>query len=266
MDSPSGLALFPCWHLPHMGISCRKGIAEREQREAVLTPERNKNIIRRWLVDVFTRADLDEADELFTLNYALHDPSFPHNVHGPEGIKRYVAAYRTAFPDLRVTVEDQLAEEDKVVTRWSVRGTHSGEFLGLAPTGDEVTVSGIEFDRIVGGRIDETWVGYHPFAGPMPDPERVERGSAAVAEAFPDLRTAEADSVKEGDKVAFRWLLSGTHEGGFMGVAATGRRVEVMGMDIVRVANGEIVEHWGEFDAMGLLRQIGVIPPIRGSL
>ena len=232
----------------------------------MLTPERNKNIIRRWLVDVFTRADLDEADELFTLNYALHDPSFPHDVHGPEGIKRYVAAYRTAFPDLRVTVEDQLAEEDKVVTRWSVRGTHSGEFLGLAPTGDEVTVSGIEFDRIVGGRIDEAWVGYHPFAGPVPDPERVERGSAAMAEAFPDLRTAEADSVKEGDKVAFRWLLSGTHEGGFMGVAATGRRVEVMGMDIVRVADGEIVEHWGEFDAMGLLRQIGVIPPIRGSL
>jgi steroid delta-isomerase-like uncharacterized protein len=233
---------------------------------AVLTPERNKNLIRRWLVEVFTRAALDGVDELFALNYVLHDPSFPYDVHGPEGIKRYVAAYRTAFPDLRVTVEDQLAEEDKVVTRWSVRGTHSGEFLGLAPTGDEVTVSGIEFDRIVGGRIDEAWVGYHPFAGPVPDPERVERGAAAMAEAFPDLRTAEADSVKEGDKVAFRWLLSGTHKGEFMGVAATGRRVEVMGMDIVRVADGEIAEHWGEFDAMGLLRQIGVIPPMSGSL
>src|SRR5918998_2185071 len=72
----SGLALFPCWHLPHMGISCRKGIAEREHG-AVLTPERNKNLIRRWLVGVFTRADLAEAEELFTLNYALPDPSFP---------------------------------------------------------------------------------------------------------------------------------------------------------------------------------------------
>ncbi len=181
-------------------------------------------------------------------------------MHGPEGIKRYVTAYRVAFPDLTVAVEDQLAEADKVVTRWTVRGTHSGEFLGLAPTGDEVTVSGIEFDRVVEGRIDEAWVGYHPFAEPAPDPERVGRGFAAMAEAFPDLRTAEADSVKEGDKVAFRWLLSGTHEGEFMGVAATGRRVEVMGMDIVRVADGEIVDHWGEFDAMGLLRQIGVIP------
>jgi len=226
----------------------------------VLASEKNKILVRRWLDEVLTRGDLDAADELFTVNYALHDPSFPNDVHGPEGIKRYVTAYRAAFPDLQVAVEDQLAEGDKVVTRWMVRGTHSGEFLGLAPTGDEVTVSGIEFDRMGGGRIDEAWVGYHPFAAPVPDPERVERGSAVMAEAFPDLRTAEADSVKEGDKVALRWLLSGTHEGDFMGVAATGRPVEVMGMDIVRLVDGEIVEHWGEFDAMGLLRQIGVIP------
>jgi steroid delta-isomerase-like uncharacterized protein len=231
----------------------------------VLTPEKNKILIRRWLDEVFTRGDLDEVDELFTSNYALHDPSFPHDVHGPEGIKRYVAAYRAAFPDLRVTVEDQLAEEDKVVTRWTVRGTHSGEFLGLAPTGDEVTVSGIEFDRIVGGRSDEAWVGYHPFAGPPLNPDRVKQGFAAMAEAFPDLRMAEADSLREGDKAAFRWVMSGTHQGEFMGVAATGRQVEAMGMDIVRVAEGEIAEHWGEFDAMGLLRQIGVIPRLGDS-
>lgn len=226
----------------------------------MLVSEKNKALVRRWLNEVFTRGDLDEADDLFTSNYALHDPSFPQDVHGPEGIKRYVTAYRAAFPDLKVTVEDQLAEEDKVVTRWTVRGTHSGEFLGLAPTGDEVTVSGIEFDHMVGGRVDEAWVGYHPFAGPVPDPERVERGSAAITEAFPDLRTAEADSVKEGDRVAFRWLLIGTHEGEFMGVAPTGRRVEAMGMDIVRLADGEIVEHWGEFDAVGLLRRMGIVP------
>ncbi len=181
-------------------------------------------------------------------------------MHGPEGIKRYVTAYRAAFPNLEVAVEDQLAEEDKVVTRWTVRGTHSGEFLGLAPTGNEVTVSGIEFDRIVGGRIDEAWVGYHPFAEQTPTLQHVGRGLATMGEAFSGLRMAEADSVTEGDKLAFRWLLSGTHEREFMGVAGTGRRVEAMGMDIVRVADGKIVEHWGEFDAMGLLRQIGAIP------
>jgi steroid delta-isomerase-like uncharacterized protein len=225
----------------------------------MLSPQRNKALIGRWLEEVFTRGDLDAADGLFTPNYTLHDPSFLQNVHGPEGIKRYVSAYRDAFPDLEVTVEDQLAGEDKVVTRWTAQGTHSGEFLGLAPTGQDIRVSGIEFDRIVAGRIDEAWIGYHPFAGPTLDPGLLGRGPTTMSEAFPDLRMAEADSVKEGNKVAFRWLLSGTHLGEFMDVAATGRRVEAMGMDIVRLANGEIVEHWGEFDVMGLLRQIGVI-------
>jgi steroid delta-isomerase-like uncharacterized protein len=227
--------------------------------------EQNKSLIRRWLGEVFSRGDLTKAEELFTQNYVLHDPSFPHDVHGSEGIKSYVTAYRFAFPNLEVDVEDQLAEEDKVVTRWTVRGTHSGEFLGLSPTGDEVTVSGIEFDRIAGGRIDEAWVGYHPFAEQMPTPQHFGRGLTAMSEAFSDLRMAEADNVKEGDKLAFRWLLSGTHEAEFMGVAGTGRRVEAMGMDIVRVAGGKIVDHWGEFDAMGLLRQIGAIPRLRDT-
>ncbi|MDQ3589387.1 MAG: ester cyclase [Actinomycetota bacterium] len=224
------------------------------------TSEQNKILIRRWLGEVLSRGDLATAEELFTQNYALHDPSFPYDVHGSAGIKWYVTAYRVAFPNLQVDIEDQLAEEDKVVTRWTVRGTHSGEFLGLTPTGDEVTVSGIEFDRIVRGRIDEGWVGYHPFAEQLPTAQHVGRGFVTVGEAFSDLRMAEADSVTEGNKLAFRWLLSGTHEGEFMGVAGTGRRVEAMGMDILRVADGQIVEHWGEFDAMGLLRQIGAIP------
>ncbi len=181
-------------------------------------------------------------------------------MHGPRGIGRYVTAYRAAFPDIRVTVEDQLAEDDKVATRWTARGTHLGEFLGLSPTGDGVTVSGIEFDRIIAGRIDEAWIAYHPFATKVPELELVGRGLATMKEAFPDLRMAEADSLREGEKVAFRWILSGTHKGEFMGVAPTGRRVEAMGMDIVRLADGEIAEHWGEFDAVGLLRQIGVVP------
>lgn len=238
----------------------------RELREeASATSEQNKALIRRWLEEVFARGDLARADDLFGQNYILHDPSFPQDVYGPQGIKRYVTAYRAAFPDLEVTVEDQLAEEDKVVTRWKIRGTHSDEFLGLAPTGHEVAVTGIEFDRVVGGRIDEAWVGYHPFAEQMLTLESGGQGLAAMDKAFSDLRMAEADSVKEGDKLAFRWLLSGTHEGEFMGVAATGRRIEATGMDIVRVADGEIVEHWGEFDAMGLLRQIGAIPRLRDT-
>ena len=176
-------------------------------------------------------------------------------------MKRYVAAYRSAFPDTRFVVDDQISEGDKVVSRWTARGTHRGEFLGIPPTGEEVTVTGIEFDHLAGGKIEESWLGYHPFAGPVPDPESLRRGFAALRKAFPDMRIAEADNIREGDKAAFRWLMSGTHKGEFLGVAPTGERIDAMGMDIVRVAEGEIVEHWGEFDVMGMLRQLGVIHP-----
>jgi len=223
--------------------------------------EDNKALVRRWLEEVLTQGNLQRVEDLFAPNYVLHDPSFPRDVYGPEGVKHYVMAYHFAFPDAQFALEDQIAEADKVVSRWSARGTHQGEFLGIAPTGQEVTVTGIEFDQVVGGKIEQTWVGYHPFAGPMPDPESLKRGFAALHEAFPDIRIAEAESIREGDKAAFRWLMSGTHKGEFLGVSPTGKRVEAMGMDIVRLAEGEIVEHWGEFDVMGMLRQLGVIHP-----
>ena len=222
----------------------------------------NKALVRRWIEEVLTGGNLELVEGIFARNYVLHDPSFPRDVHGPEGIKRYVAAYRSAFPNARFAVEEQMAEGDTVVSRWTAQGTHTGDFLGIAPTGEEVTVTGIEFDRVGGDRIEEAWVGYHPFTGPASDPARVERGLEALRDALPDMRVAEADSVREGDRVAFRWLMSGTHTGELLGLAPTGGRVEAMGMDIVRVADdGEIVEHRGEFDAVGLLRRLGVIRP-----
>ncbi len=231
----------------------------RSNEGGISISEENKALVRRWLNEIFTRGDLHRVDEVFARNYILHDPSFPHEVHGPEGIRSYVAAYRTAFPDASFAVEDQLAQGETVVTRWTARGTHRGEFLGLPATGSRVRVTGIEFDNLRGGKIDEAWVGYHPFAGVPLDPEDFKGAFSAIREAFPDLRMAEADSVREGDKAAFRWVMSGTHEKDFMGIAPTGKRIEAMGMDIVRIAKGEIIEHWGEFDVMGLLRQMGVL-------
>jgi steroid delta-isomerase-like uncharacterized protein len=127
----------------------RASSQRRRCSRPTLTPDRNKALVCRWLEEVFSRGDLDAADGLFTSKCALHDPSFPRDVYGSEGIKRYVCTYRVAFSDLEVTVEVQLAEEDKIVTRWTARGPHSGEFLGLAPTHQEKAVSGIGFDRVV---------------------------------------------------------------------------------------------------------------------
>ena len=223
--------------------------------------EENKALVRRWFDEVLTRGNLQQVDELFAPNYILHGPSISQEVHGREGIRQYVATYRAAFPDTHFTVEDQIAEQDMVVTRWTARGTHRGEFLGITPTGSWTTITGIEFDRIIDGMIDEAWVSYHLFADRVIDPERINRVVAVMQQALSDLRMVQADSVTEGDKVAFRWVMSGAHEEEFMGVAPTGKRVTVMGMDIIRVADGEILDYWGEFDVMGMLRQLGITLP-----
>lgn len=123
-----------------------------------------------------------------------------------------------------------------------------------------MTATGIEFDRIVGGKIDDAWVSYHLFADSVHDPERVKRAFAAMHHALPDLHVAQADSITEGDKIAFRWAMGGTHEGEFISIAPTGKLVMAMGIDIVRVVDDEILDYWGEFDVMGLPRQLGVTP------
>jgi predicted ester cyclase len=81
-------------------------------------------------------------------------------VSGLEGFKALVSMYRSALPDLRVPVEELIAEGDRVVTRWRARGTHQGELMGNAPTGNQASVSGILIDRISGGKIEEEWVDY----------------------------------------------------------------------------------------------------------
>jgi predicted ester cyclase len=79
-------------------------------------------------------------------------------------------------------------------------------------------------------------------------------------DAFPDLRFTAEDIIAEGDKVAARYTMRGTHQGEFMGVAPTGNRIEVTGIDIVRFEGGKMVEHWANSDELGMMQQLGVIP------
>src|SRR4028119_403429 len=123
--------------------------------------EENKAIARRALEEVFSgQGDLDVADELFAPNYVGHDPASPEDIRGPEGVKEFASMYRNAFPDVLMSVEDQVAEGDKVVTRWIASGTHQGDMMGIAPTGNRVTVAGTSVERIVDGKIEETWDNY----------------------------------------------------------------------------------------------------------
>jgi predicted ester cyclase len=125
-----------------------------------MSAEENKALARRVLEEMFNKGNLDVADELLAPNYVDHDPAMPEDIHGPEGFKQYVSGYRSAFSDLHLEFEDQIAEGDKVVTRWTGTGTHDGELSGIAPTGNRVTLPGMEIVRISGGKLVEGWEGY----------------------------------------------------------------------------------------------------------
>ncbi len=90
--------------------------------------------------------------------------------------------------------------------------------------------------------------------------EGVKLLSAMLHSAFPDFKATVDDLVAEGDKVVIRMTWSGTHQGEFMGIPPTGRSVSFGVIDIIRIADGKFVEHWGQMDSMGLMQQLGAVP------
>ena len=122
--------------------------------------EENKAIVRQQEEELFTQGNLDAADEVYAPDYVGHDPSNSEEVRGLEAAKRAASDYRQAFPDLRVTVEDLIAEEYMVAARLRVRGTHLGDLNGIAPTGRRVDFTGIVISRVEGGRIAEDWANF----------------------------------------------------------------------------------------------------------
>jgi predicted ester cyclase len=122
-----------------------------------MSTEENKAIVRRFLEGIFTQGNPDVVDELADPNFVVHDPSSEAGDVDAHGVKGSIAWSHSAFPDLRVTIEDQVAEGDKVATRWTVRGTHQGEMMGAAATGNQVTFTGTQTDHISAGKIAESW-------------------------------------------------------------------------------------------------------------
>ncbi len=138
--------------------------------------EENKAIVRREIEELFNRdGNLDAADEIYASNYVGHEPTTGDN-RGIEGAKQFAAAYRDAFPDLQATIEDQIAEGDKVATRFRARGTHQGDLEGIAPTGNQIEITGIFISRIAEGKIAEDWSNFDALGmlqqiGAIPPPE-----------------------------------------------------------------------------------------------
>ncbi len=122
--------------------------------------EENKRLVRRLIDEVWNQGKLDVLHELVTSDYVRHDPSWPDEIRGPEGFKQYAGTVHAACPDGRFTVEDLIAEGDKTAVRWTFKGTHQGEFLGIPPTWKEITLVGITILRVQEGKIVEAWGGY----------------------------------------------------------------------------------------------------------
>lgn len=125
--------------------------------------EQNKATSRRWYEEIFNQGRLEVADEICAADYTNLDLYGPPGgwPHGPEGTKAVVMTYRTAFPDVHFTVEDQIAEGDEVATRWTARGTHTGPLPGgIGPTGKPVVVTGISVERYDNGKMAESRVNW----------------------------------------------------------------------------------------------------------
>ena len=314
-----------------------------------MTAEENKTTFRRYVEEVSNQGNLDLVVEIFD-RYISHQPDGHTEERGPEDVKRFMGAFHQVFPDFHSTIEDQIAEGDKVATRWTMRGTHQGEFRGAAPTTNRITVTGIGIFRFSEeGKVVESWdnfdqlgmmqqlgvipmpeqagdappdipsphlptttpgedvvrpeqqetsqagereqknkalirryfeeidaerdvavldeflapdfVDHSPSPGFTPDFEGMRQSFAHFLAATPDGYHNVEGMIAEGDKVVTRIYAYGTQTGELFGIPPTGKRMTSTGIAIHRIADGKIVEHWGEVDTLGVLQQLGVIPP-----
>ena len=146
-----------------------------------MSTEENKSIVRRFVDEVQSKGDIDAIDELCSPEFVNHSapPGVPSNC---EGVKQVTAMFRQAFRDSYFTVEVMVAEGDKVATRKTFHGTHQGEFMGIPPTGQQVSTGLIDVVRIVDGKVVEHWsmgdnLGMMQQLGVIPTPEQSEEAS-----------------------------------------------------------------------------------------
>src|SRR5215217_5900500 len=150
--------------------------------------EENKAQVRRLLEEGFSQGNIEVVDEVLNPDFVCYDPnSESGEIRGAETIKGEIEYFRNAVPDLTYTVEDQVVEGDKVVSRWRASGTHQGEFFGVPGSGNRIEMSGIQIDRFdESGKLIEEWPEYDLLGamkqmGAVSEPGQ-EEATAAPAE------------------------------------------------------------------------------------
>ncbi len=144
----------------------------------------NKALLQRAYEQIFNQGNLGQIENFFSTDLVDHEAPPPgmEGLDGIEVLRQFVQVSREAFPDLEFTVEDMIAEGDKVVARYTMRGTHQGEFMGVAPTGNRLEVTGIDIVRFEGGKMTEHWansdtLGMMQQLGVIPEPGQQQGGS-----------------------------------------------------------------------------------------
>ena len=121
------------------------------------TIEKNKQTVPRAVEEIWNGAKYENLDEFLATGFIGHTSSPDLKIVGAEGVRKLFSELRNAFPDLRYTITDQVAEGEKVVTYWTAEGTHRGIFKGIAPTGKRIKITAIDIDRLVNGKVVECW-------------------------------------------------------------------------------------------------------------
>jgi len=123
-----------------------------------MSTEENKALARRLIEEIWNQKHVEVAREIVATTYVFHTPGIPPGLPpGLEGFQHFASAFLTAFPDVHTSIEDQIAEGNTVVTRWTSRGTNSGSLFGMPPTGKSAAITGISIDRVASGKIVESW-------------------------------------------------------------------------------------------------------------
>ena len=140
-----------------------------------MSTEQNKALVRQMVEEIFNRGNMSRADEFLAPDFVEREELPPGIPRDREGVKQLTTVLRSAFPDFKATIDDIVAEGDKVVIRQTWSGTHKGEFMGVPPTGKSVSFGVIDIIRIAGGKFVEHWgqmdrMGLRQQLGAIPTP------------------------------------------------------------------------------------------------
>ncbi len=131
--------------------------AHRLSMRGCYVTEENKAIYSRAWNELFNKGNPGIVDELFAPNYVLHDPHFP--INGRDALKEFAISLHNGFSGIRFTIDDLVAEGNKVLKRFTLTCTHTGDFMGLPPSGKKLILTGLTLGRVVNGLIVEDWEG-----------------------------------------------------------------------------------------------------------